>query len=62
MKKLFATAVGIYNEEDFAGPPPFPFEEVYAKTEVENEIATLVTVLDELLKAEENYRVSQISG
>lgn len=28
LKIRYATALGLYDKEDFDGPPPFPYEEV----------------------------------
>lgn len=46
MKKRYATATGIYNEEDFGGPPPMPFDEVYDAAPVDELISTLATYLE----------------
>lgn len=29
MKKYYATAIGLYSEEDWGGPPPFAYDVVY---------------------------------
>lgn len=35
MKKYYATATGLYSEEDWGGPPPHPYEVVYMAKEVD---------------------------
>jgi hypothetical protein len=35
LKKHYATATGLYEEEDFNGPPPMPYTIVYRAKEVD---------------------------
>ena len=34
MKKHYATATGLYSEEDWGGPPPFSYDVVYMANDV----------------------------
>jgi hypothetical protein len=46
IEKKYATATGLYNREDFDGPPPFAHDEVYSSKSVDE----LLLLLSEYLK------------
>jgi hypothetical protein len=35
IKKYYATALGLYSDEDFDGPPPMPYNIVYLASDVD---------------------------
>lgn len=50
MKIKYATATGLYEFEDFNGPPPFPYTEVYDKKEVDKYHLLLESKLEKILE------------